>query len=224
RITLDKETVIQRLYTRGLTDAKDQIQAIWTLDTTKLSMQVQLETLAAKLNKLNKEIGGALQQQGETETLLSKKQEINGLKVAAKDLAQKLKEQEMILLEKLYQLPNLPDESVPFGIHAGDNQILYQTPTLPTIVPDGLAHWDLIKKYDLVNFELGNKITGAGFPIYKGKEKATEAGYIEIQPPILVNETSAYATGQLPDKGQMYHVTREGLYLIPTAELYLIPT
>ncbi|WP_342265320.1 serine--tRNA ligase [Cardinium endosymbiont of Philonthus spinipes] len=231
RIRTDKQAVIDGLYKRGLGNAATLVEAIYKLDIEKRSTQSQLDNLAATLNKLNKEIGSALRIQGETALLEAKKNEINNLKEMVKQLTQKFKQYASSLSEQLYALPNLPHESVPIGSHADNNLIIYQTPSSPS--SGQWAHWDLIKKYDLVDFELGNKITGAGFPVYKGKgaklqralinfflDQASKAGYTEIQPPILVNEASAYATGQLPDKeGQMYQIPSEKLYLIPTAEV-----
>ncbi|MCT4697110.1 MAG: serine--tRNA ligase [Candidatus Cardinium sp.] len=231
RIRTDTKAVIDGLYKRGVPHAAARIEAICKLDIEKRSTQSQLYNLAATLNRLNKEIGDALRLQGETALLEAKKSEITRLKESGKALTQKFKEHTSALLEQLYALPNLPHASVPMGSHADDNLIMYATP--PSTKSGHLAHWDLVKNYDLVDFELGNKITGAGFPVYKGKgaklqralinfflDQASKAGYIEMQPPILVNETSAYATGQLPDKeGQMYQIPLEKLYLIPTAEV-----
>ncbi|HLP34789.1 MAG TPA: serine--tRNA ligase [Amoebophilaceae bacterium] len=230
-----KDTVIERLQKRGVPNIKEQIEALCALDVAKRLTQTQLDTATAALNKRSKAIGEALQNQQATEQIHTEKQAIHALKEEIKVLAHQYKAYESELLEKLYQLPNIPHEAVPIGTHAADNETVYQSPTLPLPPSDALAHWDLIKKYDLIDFEWGNKITGAGFPVYKGKgaklqralihfflEKATEAGYLEIQPPILVHEISAYATGQLPDKeGQMYALATGGLYLIPTAEVPL---
>ncbi|ROT47263.1 serine--tRNA ligase [Candidatus Cardinium hertigii] len=233
QIRTDKKAVIDRLYKRGLFAAQALIETISTLDVEKRGIQTQLDRLTARLNKVNKKIGTQIHKDGKLEALHDHKKEISTLKEEEKCLQQKLKEYETFLLEKLYQLPNVPHESVPFGTSADDNQVIYQTCDVPHAKPEQLAHWDLVKKYDLVDFKLGNKITGAGFPVYKGKgaklqralinfflDQASEAGYIETQPPILVNASSAYATGQLPDKeGQMYHIMADDLYLIPTAEV-----
>lgn len=233
-IRTDKETVVKRLHKRGVANAQDLVESIIALDIEKRSTQSQLDSLTAILNKLSKEIGAQRHQSGTSlEPQFTKKKAYSLKKEEAKLLAQKLNEYKSALLERLYQLPNLPHETVPLGTHADANQIIYQVPTLPSAKPGDLAHWDLLKKYNLIDFELGNKITGAGFPVYIGKgaklqralvnfflDKAAAAGYIEIQPPILVNQSSAYATGQLPDKeGQMYRITPEELYLIPTAEV-----
>lgn len=231
RIRTDKKAVIDGLRKRGLPNAEALVEAICKLDIAKRSIQSQLDNLAATLNRLNKEIGSALRLQGEKALLEAKRSEINRLKATTKQLTQTFKEHASALLEQLYALPNLPHESVPPGNHADHNLIIYQTPSIPK--RGSGAHWDLIKKYDLVDFEWGNKITGAGFPVYKGKgaklqralinfflDQASKAGYTEVQPPILVNEASAYATGQLPDKeGQMYQIPSAQLYLIPTAEV-----
>ncbi|WP_339044767.1 serine--tRNA ligase [Cardinium endosymbiont of Tipula unca] len=233
RIRTDRATVIASLEKRGLVNVATQVEVISTLDMERRATQSRLDDLSAMLNKLSKEIGEQLHKQVDAAVLHAKKQEISSLKEAFKQLSKELKEYESSLLEKLYQLPNHPHATVPVGESAAENEIFYETPMLPSIGQDNLAHWDLIKKYDLVDFELGNKVTGAGFPLYKGKgarlqralinfflDNALQAGYVEIQPPIVVNEASAYATGQLPDKeGQMYHIPGEGLYLIPTAEV-----
>lgn len=231
RIRTDKNAVIDGLHRRGLTNAVDLIEAICNLDIEKRTIQCSLDKLSASLNKLNKEIGTLLRTEVQGTTIESKKKEINGLKEKIKVLTPKFKACASSLLERLYALPNLPHAHVPSGNHAQDNLIVYQTPT--SLPKSSLPHWDLIKKYDLVDFEIGNKITAAGFPVYKGKgaklqralinfflDQASKAGYIEIQPPVLVNEISAYSTGQLPDKeGQMYHIASENFYLIPTAEV-----
>lgn len=231
RIRTNPKAVIDGLYKRGLSNAEELIKTIYSLDTAKRATQFQLDNLAARLNSLNKEIRDVLQKEGDVAILEAKKREINSVKEMVKQLAETLKEHASSLLMQLYALPNLPHESVPIGKHADHNLIMYQKPLSPR--KGHSAHWDLIKKYDLVDFELGNKITGAGFPVYKGKgaklqralinfflDQALKAGYTEVQPPILVNETSAYATGQLPDKeGQMYQIASTPLYLIPTAEV-----
>ncbi len=235
KIRKEKDTVIERLHKRGVPNSKEQIEMLCALDAAKRVTQTQLDTCTAALKKRSKAMGEALQNQQETEQIHTAKKAIHALKEEIKALANQHKAYETDLLEKLYQLPNIPHEAVPTGTNAADNEMVYQSPTLPSSHSDALAHWDLIKKYDLIDFELGNKITGAGFPVYKGKgaklqralihfflEKAIEAGYLEIQPPILVHETSAYGTGQLPDKeGQMYALAAGGLYLIPTAEVPL---
>ncbi|WP_243017897.1 MULTISPECIES: serine--tRNA ligase [Candidatus Cardinium] len=231
RIRTDKKAVVDGLHKRGLPDAEARIEAICKLDREKRATQSELNTLAATLNKLSNQIGHLLRSEVETTILEAKKKAINDLKERIKALKQQFKTHTSSLLEQLYALPNLPHQSVPIGKHADDNLIIYETPLNPS--SGQLAHWDLIKKYDLIDFELGNKITGAGFPVYKGKgaklqralvnfflDQAEKSGYTEIQPPILVNQQSAYATGQLPDKeGQMYHIPLADLYLIPTAEV-----
>ena len=233
RIRLDKAAVIASLNRRGWANAQEKVDAIAALDVAKRTYQVQLETLSAALNKASKAMGVIIQEDGDTAALASKKQAVNDLKEEAKAVAQQLKACQEALLEKLYQLPNLPHESLPLGKDAQANQVVHQTALLPEPKEHSLPHWELIKKYDLVDFELGNKITGAGFPVYNRYgaklqralinfflDQAVASGYIEVQPPILVNEASAYGTGQLPDKeGQMYQVGQEGFYLIPTAEV-----
>ena len=233
RIRTDKQRIINCLHARGIFDANNLIEAIYQLDIAKRNIETQLENLYATLNALHKMIGEQLRVQGTSESLHIEKEKLHALKEEAKCLSKQRKEYEITLLDKLNQLPNLPHDSVPVGQCSIDNQVIYQISIMPEATTMDLPHWELIKKYDLIDFALGNKITGAGFPVYKGKgaklqralihfflDKAVEAGYIELQTPIVVNEASAYATGQLPDKdGQMYHIGADGLYLVPTAEV-----
>lgn len=234
-IRKDFQKIIDGLSRRGLSHAKEAIEAVCALDVEKRNIQIQLDQLRAQLNTMQKSIGHQLHYTGVTRIDCDQKASVHNLKEDYKELAKKYKVCTAALEAKLGQLPNLPHACVPFGDKAQDNKIVYQSPDLVYAKGDGLAHWDLVKKYDLIDFESGNKITAAGFPVYKGKgaklqralinfflDRAVEAGYLEVQPPILVNSASAYATGQLPDKeGQMYHILSEGLYLIPTAEVPL---
>ena len=204
------------------------------LDQLRRNLQAELDEVLAKSNKLAKEIG-ALFKTGKAEEANVLKKGTTVLKQLSKNLQEELQEAEKALMEVRTQIPNIPHESVPSGNSEEDNEEIFQSGTIPELEESALPHWELATKYDIINFELGNKITGAGFPVYKGKgarlqraliqyflDKNTGAGYTEYQVPHLVNEASGFGTGQLPDKeGQMYHVQNDGLYLIPTAEVPL---
>jgi len=210
------------------------VEDIIATDEHKRQLQQQSDQIAATINTASKSIG-QLMAQGKKEEAEAQKNEIAGLKEKAKDLNQQLNEQEERLFQLLVQLPNLPHESVPNGTSAEDNEIVRQGGTIPELTQEMLPHWELTQKYKLIDFELGTKITGSGFPVYINKgaklqraliqyflDYNTAAGYTEYMPPLMVNEDTAYGTGQLPDKeGQMYHVTEDGFYLIPTAEVPL---
>lgn len=210
------------------------IDKIIELDRSRRALQAELDEVLAKSNKLAKEIG-ALFKTGKVEKANVFKKETTALKGLSKKLQEELQEAEKALMEVRTQIPNVPHESVPRGNSEEDNEEIFQSGTIPELEESALPHWELATKYDIINFELGNKITGAGFPVYKGKgarlqraliqyflDKNTNAGYTEYQVPHLVNEASGFGTGQLPDKeGQMYHVQNDGLYLIPTAEVPL---
>ena len=210
------------------------IDKIIELDQSRRALQAELDKVLAKSNKLAKEIG-SLFKTGKSEEANVLKKETTTLKQLSKDLQVGLQEAEKALMEVRTQIPNIPHESVPSGNSEEDNEEIFQSGTIPELEESALPHWELATKYDIINFELGNKITGAGFPVYKGKgarlqraliqyflDKNTGAGYTEYQVPHLVNEASGFGTGQLPDKeGQMYHVQNDGLYLIPTAEVPL---
>jgi seryl-tRNA synthetase len=202
------------------------------MDDDRKALLQQAEALLEKSNAAAKEIG-ALMQSGQKELAEGKRSETAALKSTIKEREEAAKLAEKAMLDLLVTLPNLPHSSVPQGKTAEDNEITFTWGTIPVLDADAQPHWDLIKKYDIIDFDLGNKITGAGFPVYKGKgarlqralinfflDEAIQAGYYEIQPPILINEDSGFGTGQLPDKeGQMYVTKEEGLYLIPTAEV-----
>ncbi len=204
------------------------------LDQLRRNLQAELDEVLAKSNKLAKEIG-ALFKTGKAEEANVLKKGTTVLKQLSKNLQEELQKAEKALMEVRTQIPNIPHESVPSGNSEEDNEEIFQSGTIPELEESALPHWELATKYDIINFELGNKITGAGFPVYKGKgarlqraliqyflDKNTGAGYTEYQVPHLVNEASGFGTGQLPDKeGQMYHVQNDGLYLIPTAEVPL---
>jgi seryl-tRNA synthetase len=223
--------VIDRLAVKNF-NATEIIQEILVLDNLRRETQKKLDDSLAEANNLAKEIGN-LFKSGKQHEANELKARTADLKVISKELSDKLEETENTLNQTLVQLPNLPHLSVPKGKSAEDNEIVHQEGVIPQLYDKAVPHWDLCTKYDIIDFELGNKITGAGFPVYKGKgaklqralinfflENATENGYLEIQPPLMVNEASGYGTGQLPDKeGQMYHATLDNFYLIPTAEV-----
>lgn len=224
--------VLAGLEKRNFKDAASHVQAILDQDQKRRSLQTERDELLARANNLAKEIGG-LMKSGQKEQAEALKTETAALKLKTKALDEEVQTLESDLQEALYKIPNVPHQSVPAGKSADDNETVLEHGIMPQLAPDALPHWDLIKQYDIIDFDLGNKITGAGFPVYKGQgarlqralinfflDEAIKAGYIEVQPPILVNEASGIATGQLPDKeGQMYHDATDNLYLIPTAEV-----
>ncbi len=227
----NKEAVIKALAKRNI-DATNLVETAIDLDEKRRSTQVELDNILAESNKISKDIG-ALMKAGEKAKAEILKTKTSSLKEKEAELKVKLNEYIDKLQEELYKIPNTPAAIVPEGKDAEDNLNVYQEGEIPTLHEGALPHWELAKKYDLIDFELGVKVTGAGFPVYKGKgaklqraliwyflDKNTEAGYQEVQVPHLVNEASGYGTGQLPDKeGQMYHVGIDDLYLIPTAEV-----
>lgn len=230
-IRANKEAYIAALKKRNF-DAEEIFSEVLELDEKRRSTQAELDETLAESNKLSKEIG-LLFKTGDHLKANRLKEQTSELKESSKDLAEKLAETTAALNRHLYNIPNIPSELVPFGTSEADNEEVFKEGEIPTLAPNALAHWELAKKYDIIDFELGNKITGAGFPVYKGKgarlqralisyflDKNVAAGYTEYQMPLMVNEASGYGTGQLPDKeGQMYHVTEDNLYLIPTAEV-----
>ncbi len=227
----NKEQTIKALAKRNFS-ANDLIAQVISTDEERRKIQAELDTILAESNKLSKEIGG-LFKSGEHKKANELKAKTGHLKESSKELSDKLNETVLALNELLYKIPNIPNELVPAGNSENDNEEIYKEGDIPQLDNEALPHWELAKKYDIIDFDLGAKITGAGFPVYKGKgarlqraliayflDKNTEAGYKEYQVPHLVNETSGYGTGQLPDKeGQMYHVTADDLYLIPTSEV-----
>jgi seryl-tRNA synthetase len=231
QIRENKEAFIQALAKRGL-DAANDLEAVLTTDEIRRSTQAELDETLAKLNTLSKEIG-QLFKSGQVEEANKLKGQTADLKESSKGLQEQLNQASDKLKELLYGLPNIPHELVPAGNDENDNQEVFREGDVPDLGEEALPHWELAKKYDLIDFELGVKVTGAGFPVYKGKgarlqralisyflDHNTSAGYTEYQVPHLVNEASGYGTGQLPDKeGQMYHVGMDDLYLIPTAEV-----
>lgn len=208
------------------------VDEIIALDDERKKLQAEFDTLQSKINTASKSIG-AMMAQGKKEEAEALKNEVASLKPTLEPLKEKAAEVEKQLHNTLIQLPNLPNKKVPAGKSAEDNEVVREGGVKPALDADALPHWDLIKKYDLIDFETGAKITGSGFPLYKGKGAKlqrtlvqyflnfnTGAGYTEYLPPFMVNENSAYATGQLPDKeGQMYHATEDNFYLIPTSEV-----
>ena len=227
----NKDLVITRLAKRNI-DATEMINNVISLDEDRRRIQTELDNTLAESNALSKEIGN-LYKTGETQKANLLKEKTGQLKEASKELNDALNSTSEALNQLLYKIPNVPNEIVPEGKLDTDNVEVYKEGDIPVLHEGALPHWDLAKKYDIIDFELGNKITGAGFPVYKGKgarlqraliayflDKNTAAGYTEYQLPHLVNEASGFGTGQLPDKeGQMYHVTEDNLYLIPTAEV-----
>ena len=226
-----KAEAIERLSKRT-NDAKSLIDAVIQLDESRRGFQTQVDTISSELNAISKEIG-ELFKSGQAQKANALKDKTAELKTSKNVLSEELNSTSEALQTLLYKIPNLPNSIVPVGSTEEDNEEVFRAGTIPTLSENALPHWELAKKYDIIDFELGNKITGAGFPVYKGKgarlqralinyflDKNTAAGYSEIQVPHLVNEASGFGTGQLPDKeGQMYHVTADDLYLIPTAEV-----
>jgi seryl-tRNA synthetase len=227
-----RDKVIDGLRKRGLTTISETIDQVLSLDVQRKEMQRKQDDMLAESNSLAKEIGN-LMKSGNKEEAEKLKNRTAELKKQTTELGPLLNTIEEELQKLLYAIPNVPAEKVPAGKGADDNITVHTFGTPQTLADDAVPHWDLIKKYDIIDFELGIKIAGAGFPVYKGKgaklqralinfflDEAEKQGYREIQPPIVVNEASGYGTGQLPDKeGQMYHATADNLYLIPTAEV-----
>jgi len=227
----EKDRVLAGLKKRNFKEL-GLIDDIIALDEKRRSTQLALDESLAKSNTLSKEIG-SLFKSGETEKANALKAETATLKDTIKTLTDTLNSTVESLNELLYRVPNIPNDLVPEGTSEADNVVVFEAGEIPNLGKDALPHWELAKKYDLIDFELGVKLTGAGFPVYKGKgaklqralityflDKNTEAGYNEYQVPHVVNEASGYGTGQLPDKeGQMYHIGVDNLYLIPTAEV-----
>ncbi|MEC5164865.1 seryl-tRNA synthetase [Flavobacterium sp. PL11] len=227
----NQEKVINALAKRNM-DAKNIVEEVIQLDEKRRATQVELDGILSESNKLSKDIG-ELMKNGEKSKAAILKEKTVLLKEKSKKLAETADLLAADLSEKLYTLPNLPAAIVPNGKTPEENLNVFQEGDIPVLHKDAQPHWELVKKYDIIDFELGVKITGAGFPVYKGKgaklqralinyflDKNTAAGYNEVQVPHMVNEASAYGTGQLPDKeGQMYHDKTDDLYLIPTAEV-----
>ena len=228
----NKETVLKGLAKRNLKNAEELIANTLLADEDRRAIQTELDAILAESNKLSKDIG-QLFKSGERQKAEILKQKTIQLKEKSKDLTENLQTKANELQDLLYLIPNIPNKIVPAGSTEEDNETIFEEGEIPTLHEGALPHWELAKKYDIIDFELGNKITGAGFPVYKGKgaklqralinyflDKNNAAGYDEVQVPLMVNEASGIATGQLPDKeGQMYHDAQDNLYLIPTAEV-----
>lgn len=231
QIKEDKEAVVRKLAKKGF-DAAAIIDEVLALDDKRKTAQQTLDNTLAEQNALAKEIGG-LMKSGNKEEAEVKRARVAELKAIGKELDEEKTAAESALRNLLLTIPNLPADIVPEGKHAEDNLVVKMGGEMPKLSEGAVPHWDLAKTYDLIDFELGVKISGAGFPVYKGYgarlqralinfflDNAREAGFLEVQPPYVVNEDSGYGTGQLPDKeGQMYHANLDNLYLIPTAEV-----
>ena len=223
---------ISLLLSKRNIDVKDKLVEILKIDKSRRSIQSELDGVLAESNKLAKEIGD-LFKSGQAEKASILKEKASSLKPKSKSLSEKLSSESQRLKSLLLDIPNVPNKLVPTGSGEEDNLEILKNGNIPNLNKTALPHWELASKYDIIDFDLGNKITGAGFPVYKNKgaklqralinyfiDKNTEAGYKEIQVPILINEDSGMGTGQLPDKeGQMYHITNDNLYLAPTAEV-----
>lgn len=227
----NKERVLEGLHKRNFKQTELVGEAV-SVDDERKKLQFQLDQNLAEMNTISKEIG-LLMREGKKEEAEAAKSKTSEFKENAQDLQQKLKAAEARLLEILYLIPNIPYEKVVAGNGADDNEIIYQSHDVEGLGEGAIPHWELAKKYNIIDFELGVKIAGAGFPVYLGKgarlqralvqyflDKNVDAGYMEVNPPHVVNEASGYGTGQLPDKeGQMYYINEDNLYLIPTAEV-----
>lgn len=232
QIIAEKSRFVAGLEKRGIKDAESILDEVLALDQKRKSTQQELDQNLAEANSISRQIG-ALMKEGKREEAEVVKAKTAELRSRNKELAEIQESTQEALKAALYNIPNIPHDSVPKGLTDEDNELVETVGDLPDLPESAVPHWDLIKKHDIIDFDLGIKITGAGFPVYKGKgarfqralvnfflDQAVAAGYGEIQPPIVVNEASGYGTGQLPDKeGQMYHIPAENLYLIPTAEV-----
>lgn len=227
----NKEKVLAGLKKRNF-GKLELIDEIISLDESRKKIQFDLDSQLSEMNKISKDIG-VLMKEGKKDEAEKAKSQTLSLKESTKKLQQNLSETEEKLKLALYEVPNIPNDLVPVGTNEEDNLEVFKHTAHENIINNALPHWELTKKYNLIDFELGVKITGAGFPVYKGKgarlqrslvqyflDKNAEAGYMEIVPPFVVNEASGYGTGQLPDKeGQMYYINEDKLYLIPTSEV-----
>lgn len=227
----NRETILKGLKIKNF-KSPELIDQIIEVDNERRSLQVQTNELQAEMNKLSKEIG-SLFKSGEKEKANQLKEQTSAIKQELETLEQNLQKSNLKVTDLLIQVPNIPHPSVPAGKSDADNKEIRRGGAIPKLPEGSMPHWELAKKYNLIDFELGVKITGAGFPVFRGQgarlqraliswflDQNTNAGYEEILPPLMVNEASGFGTGQLPDKeGQMYHVTGDNLYLIPTAEV-----
>ncbi|HQQ83032.1 MAG TPA: serine--tRNA ligase [Cyclobacteriaceae bacterium] len=226
------ELVLEGLKKRNMRDAESLINQALTVDKVRREKQQQYDAVVGESNRISKEVGILMKagKKQEADEMIAK---MATSKKSAAEIGQEMAAAEEELQRILYLIPNVPSKDVPAGKGAEDNITVHTHGHIPALPADALPHWDLIKKYDIIDFDLGNKISGAGFPVYKGKgaklqralinfflDEAAQQGYREVQPPIVVNKASGYGTGQLPDKeGQMYYITEDELYLIPTAEV-----
>lgn len=236
KIRSNKAELIERLKIRNI-DATEDINRILDLDNSWRKSKTELDQASAEMNKLSKEIGG-LFKSGQIEEANEAKAKTADLKERTHQLKEEVDQLEKSIDEALYQIPNTPHPSVPFGNSEDDNEVVFEDAKIPQFDFEAIPHWDLAKKHELIDFELGVKVTGAGFPFYTGKgarlqrglinfflDEAHKAGYTEYVPPFVINEASGLGTGQLPDKeGQMYIIPEDGLYLIPTSEVPLVNT
>lgn len=227
----NKERVLEGLKKRSFKEL-DLVDAAINADDERKKLQFELDSQLSEMNKISKEIG-ILMKDGKKEEAEAAKSKTSQYKDSSKELQSQLNDAEINLINILYQIPNIPYEKVVAGVSADDNEIIYESTTVEGLGEGAIPHWELAKKYNLIDFELGVKIAGAGFPVYFGKgarlqralvqyflDKNVDAGYLEVNPPHVVNEASGYGTGQLPDKeGQMYYVNEDKLFLIPTAEV-----
>jgi seryl-tRNA synthetase len=231
-ISEETDRVIKGLEKKHFNGAREAIEKVLEYDRLRRESQQKLDNNKMQQNQLAKQIGG-LMKEGKKDEANQVKEQVAELKAADKALQEVMDKATQDMTNELLQIPNIPCEKVPEGKDANDNVVVKEGGDIPELGPDALCHWDLLKKFNLVDFDMGVKITGAGFPIYVGKmarfqraleafflDEARKAGYLEVQPPYVVNEASGYGTGQLPDKeGQMYHANLDNLYLIPTAEV-----
>ena len=227
----DPEFVIRKLAVKNF-DAKEIVARINELDSNRRALQTELDACLAQQNRIASQIG-ALMKQGKKDEAEAVKKEVAALKEHSKSLEEKSQSNNAELDSLIVLLPNIPCDLVPEGRNSDDNVVVKMGNEIPELGPDALPHWELAKKLDIIDFDLGVKLTGAGFPVYKGKgarlqralinfflDVNTRAGYLEVEPPVMVNEASGFGTGQLPDKeGQMYHATLDNYYLVPTAEV-----
>lgn len=228
----NKELVLEGLQKRNFKQAEELLEKALYLDQQRRETQFALDNANAEANQIAKSIGSLLKE-GKKEEAEQSKTKSSELKALSKELEAKLKDFELQRYEVLVLIPNIPHVSVPAGKSSEDNETVYQFGEIPKLPENAVPHWDLIQRLDIIDFELGNKISGAGFPVYKGKgaklqralinfflDEAEKVGYREVQVPLLVNRDSGFGTGQLPDKdGQMYYAQEDELYLIPTAEV-----
>ena len=226
------ERIEKGLVKKGVADAKDQLNELFSLDDKRKKTQMELDSVLNESKNISKQIG-ALMKSGDKEGAEKAKATTSQLKEKSKSLQETLKAAEEGLTQLLYNIPNSAHESVPDGRTPEDNKVMLEKGEIPELHAAARPHWELIEQYDIIDFNLGNKISGAGFPVYKGKgaklqralisfflNEAEKAGFVEIQPPVIINSDSGYGTGQLPDKeGQMYGIVDSDLYLIPTAEV-----